>query len=81
MLCAERMQRIVQAIILGVTMGLAAAGMGGNTLLLQLAFLVQFSMMLMLFIAGVTGFCPGLMILKKIFPACECKDNQEKDNS
>ena len=71
MLCAERMQRIVQAIILGVTMGLAAAGMGGNTLLLQLAFLVQFSMMLMLFIAGLTGFCPGLMILKKIFPSCD----------
>ena len=81
MLCAERMQRIVQAIILGVTMGLAAVGMGGNTLLLQLAFLVQFSMMLMLFIAGVTGFCPGLIILKKIFPACECKDNTEKDNN
>jgi len=38
MLCAERMQRIVQAIILGVTMGLAAAGIGGNTPLLQLAF-------------------------------------------
>ena len=76
MLCAERMQRIVQAIILGVTMGLAAAGMGGNTLLLQLAFLVQFSMMLMLFIAGVTGFCPGLMILKKIFPSCDTSERK-----
>ena len=78
MLCAERMQRVVQAIILGVTMGLAAASMGGNTLLLQLAFLVQFSMMIMLLIAGVTGFCPGLLILKKIFPSCEeinVKDN------
>ena len=76
MLCAERMQRIIQAIILGVTMGLAAAGMGGNTLLLQLAFLVQFSMMLMLFIAGVTGFCPGLMILKKIFPSCDTPETK-----
>jgi len=77
MLCAERMQRIVQAIILGVTMGLAAAGMGGNTPLLQLAFLLQFSMMVMLIIAGTTGWCPGLIVLKKIFPSCE---KVEKDN-
>lgn len=76
MLCAERMQRIVQAIILGVTMGLAAVGMGGNTLMLQLAFLIQFSMMVMLFIAGLTGFCPGLMILKKIFPSCDCPESK-----
>ncbi len=78
MLCAERMQRIVQAIILGVTMGLAALGMGGNTPMLQLAFLIQFSMMVMLVIAGVTGWCPGLIILKKIFPGCE---QREKDNN
>jgi len=75
MLCAERMQRIVQAIILGLIMGLAGAQM------FQVAFIVTFAMMLILFIAGLTGFCPGLMILKKIFPACECKDNTEKDNN
>jgi Mg/Co/Ni transporter MgtE len=75
MLCAERMQRIVQAIILGLIMGLAGAQM------FQIAFIVTFAMMLILFIAGLTGFCPGLMILKKIFPACECKDNTEKDNN
>ena len=78
MLCAERMQRIVQAIILGVTMGLAAVGMGGNTPMLQLAFLIQFSMMVILVIAGITGWCPGLIILKKIFPGCE---QLEKDNN
>ena len=75
MLCAERMQRIVQAIILGLIMGLAGAQM------FQVAFIVTLAMMIILFIAGLTGFCPGLMILKKIFPACECKDNIEKDNS
>lgn len=78
MLCAERMQRIIQAIILGVTMGLAAVGIGGNTLMLQLAFLMQFSMMVILIIAGTTGWCPGLMVLKKIFPGCE---KVEKDNN
>ena len=78
MLCAERMQRIIQAIILGVTMGLAAVGIGGNTLMLQLAFLMQFSMMVILIIAGITGWCPGLMVLKKMFPGCE---KVEKDNN
>jgi hypothetical protein len=28
-------------------------------------------MAFMLFFAGVTGFCPGLMMLKKMFPPCE----------
>ncbi|QOR61923.1 YgaP-like transmembrane domain [Sulfurovum sp. ST-21] len=72
MLCAERMQRIVQAIILGLIMGLAGSKM------FAAAFILTFAMMLMLFIAGVTGFCPGLMILKKIFPPCECGETKEQ---
>ncbi len=72
MLCAERMQRIVQAIILGLIMGLAGAQM------FKVAFIVTFAMMVTLFIAGITGFCPGLMILKKIFPPCECEESKDK---
>ncbi|MEA1954345.1 MAG: DUF2892 domain-containing protein [Campylobacterota bacterium] len=72
MLCAERMQRIIQAIILGLIMGLAGAQM------FKIAFIVTFAMMIMLLIAGLTGFCPGLMILKKIFPSCE--DTKVKGN-
>lgn len=71
MLCAERLQRIVQAIILGFVMGLAAMGISGEQGMLQLAFLLQFGMMVMLLIAGLTGWCPGLMMLKKMFPSCE----------
>lgn len=70
MLCAERMQRIVQAIILGLIMGLAGMQM------FKAAFLITLAMMIMLFIAGVTGFCPGLMILKKIFPSCDCPESK-----
>lgn len=76
MMCAERIQRIVQAIILGITMGLAGAGMAGDTLMLQLAFLIMLGMMVMLLIAGFTGFCPGLIVLKKIFPACKCEEKE-----
>jgi len=70
MLCAERMQRIVQAIILGLIMGLAGAQM------FKVAFIVTFAMMIMLFVAGLTGFCPGLMILKKIFPSCDTPESK-----
>jgi hypothetical protein len=69
-MCAEKIQRLIQASILGFVMGLAGMGMGGETMMLQAAFLLQFGMMIMLVIAGFTGWCPGLIILKKIFPSC-----------
>ena len=73
MLCAERMQRIIQAIVLGLIMGLAGSKM------FAAAFIVTLAMMIMLLIAGFTGFCPGLIALKKIFPSCyDCSEN--KDN-
>ena len=72
MLCAERMQRVIQAILLGIILGLAGSH------LFAAAFLITVAMMLMLFIAGVTGFCPGLMILKKIFPPCECEEAKDR---
>ena len=69
-MCAERMQRIIQAIILGFIMGLAGAQM------FKAAFLVMLAMMIMLLVAGFTGFCPGLMVLKKIFPPCKCEEKE-----
>jgi len=70
-MCAENIQRLIQASILGFVMGLAGSGMYAA------AFILQFAMMVMLVVAAFTGFCPGLIILKKIFPACKCED---KDN-
>ncbi len=71
MMCAERIQRIVQAIILGLILGLAGSKM------FAAAFVVTVAMMITLFIAGITGFCPGLMILKKAFPPCKCEEQKE----
>ena len=76
-MCAEKIQRLIQASILGFVMGLAGMGMSGDTLMLQIAFLLQFGMMVMLVIAGLTGWCPGLIILKKIFPSCEEMNNKD----
>ena len=70
MLCAERMQRIVQAFILGLILGLAGSKM------FAAAFIVTVAMMIMLFVGGLTGFCPGLLILKKAFPPCESEENK-----
>jgi len=76
-MCAEKIQRLIQASILGFVLGLAGMGMGGEQLMLQVAFLLQFGMMLMLVIAGLTGWCPGLIVLKKIFPSCEEMNNKD----
>jgi len=69
-MCAEKIQRIIQASILGIVMGLAASDM------IAVAFMLQVVTMLMLLVAGLTGFCPGLIILKKIFPACQCDEKE-----
>jgi hypothetical protein len=73
-MCAEKIQRLIQASILGFVMGLAGSGM------FMFAFFLQFSMMLMLVIAGLTGWCPGLIVLKKIFPSCEEQKNNNEDD-
>jgi len=78
-MCAEKIQRLIQASILGFVLGLAGMGMGGDQLMLQAAFLLQFGMMVMLVIAGFTGWCPGIIVLKKIFPSCE--EVKNKDNN
>ena len=70
-MCAEKIQRLIQASILGIVMGLAGSGMYAA------AFILQFGMMVMLVIAGLTGWCPGLIILKKIFPSCKEMNNKD----
>ena len=70
-MCAERMQRIVQAILLGMILGLWGSGM------IQIAFLLVLAMIVLLLVGGLTGFCPGLMILKAILPSCN--EHQKKE--
>ncbi len=63
-MCAERMQRIIIAIILGITMGLAATQP-------QIAFLVQLALIILLLIGGFTGWCPSLDFLRQFLPSCD----------
>jgi len=69
--CAERMQRIVLAIILGVNMGLAVSNV-------QLAFLIQLAVIVLLLIGGFTGKCLSVEILKQFLPSCDAVDKEKK---
>jgi len=64
-MCAERMQLFILAIVLGLVMGLAGGGQ------VQIAFIVQLALMILLLIGGFSGSCILLRILKKIIPPCE----------
>ena len=71
-MCAERVQRILIAVILGLSMGAAAMGMGeAGSFGLQIAFLMQLALIIALLIGGFTGFCPSLMLLKLFLPSCK----------
>ncbi len=73
-MCAERAQRMLMAIMLGLVMMLAGLQM------FKLAFLLQLFIMIMLLIWAWTNFCPSLYILRKILPPCDFdnKTKQEK---
>ncbi len=71
-MCAERMQRILQAIVLGFILGFWGSGM------IQIAFLLVLAMIILLLIGGFTGFCPLLIVLKEILPSCH-KNKEEKN--
>jgi len=63
-MCADRVHRILIAIVLGLVMGVAGAGM------FKIAFLLQLFVMIMLIIWALTDFCPSLYVLRKVLPPC-----------
>jgi len=65
-MCAERMQRIFLAIVLGINMGLAVTQP-------QIAFLIQLALIVLLLIGGFSGRCFSLEILRGFLPPCEEK--------
>ena len=71
MMCAERMQRIFLAIILGMNMGLAVTQP-------KIAFLVQLGVMILLLIGGFTGKCFSLEILRQFIPPCDADGKEPR---
>jgi len=63
-MCAERMQRILTAIMLGLILFLWSTGSIKAFVVLQTFVIV------MMLIWAFTNFCPSLWFFKKIFPPC-----------
>jgi len=66
-MCAERIQRLLMAIVLTVIMFLFAAGM------VQVGVVLQTFVILMLVVWAFTDFCPSLWFFKKVSGPCEKK--------
>jgi hypothetical protein len=67
-MCVEKLQKILLAMALGIVMMLIATGS------IKAAFLLQFSIMIILIVSGLSGFCYITQVLKTAFPLC----NEEK---
>ena len=70
-MCAERMQRIFLAIILGMNMGLAVTQP-------RIAFLVQLAVIVLLLVGGFTGKCLSLEILRQFLPSCDAEKKEQR---
>jgi uncharacterized membrane protein YdbT with pleckstrin-like domain len=67
------MQRILTAIVLGISLFLFTLGVNGNRAIFQIAVILQIFVIFMLLLWAFTNFCPSIWFLKKIFPPCDWK--------
>ena len=68
-MCGDKMQRILMAIMLGVTMYFFALGRTDQTMF-QIAVVLQTFMIIMILIFAFTNFCPSLWFFNKVFGKC-----------
>ncbi len=73
-MCYQRIQRILTAIVLGITLLLFALGVNGDKTMFQVAVVLQTFVIFMLLLWAFTNFCPSIWFFKKIFPPCEWKE-------
>ena len=73
MLCAQRVQRLLMAIMLGLVLLLASTGMT------QLAVVLQIFIIVMIVVWALTNFCPSIWFFQKVLGDCdfEKKSNNE----
>ncbi|NPA03936.1 MAG: phosphoribosylaminoimidazole synthetase [Epsilonproteobacteria bacterium] len=69
-MCGDKMQRILMAIMLGLTMYLFAMGRS-DQFMFQLGVILQTFIIIMLLIFAFTNFCPSLWFFNKVFGKCE----------
>ncbi len=67
-MCAEKIQRILMAIMLSLSMYLFTAGM------VQYGVMLQTFIIFVIIIWAITDFCPSLWVLQKLVGKCDKKD-------
>jgi hypothetical protein len=70
-MCAEKIHRLLIAMILGLNMGLVGIGA------LKLAFLIQLVLMIGFIVWGTTGICVSLAIIRQIATPCDEEEKKE----
>jgi uncharacterized membrane protein YgaE (UPF0421/DUF939 family) len=67
-MCAEKIQRVMMAIVLGITMAMFLLPN-----YVQIAVIVQTFVIIMLLIWALTNVCPSIWILRKLIGSCDQK--------
>jgi len=70
-MCAERIQRTLTAIMLGIALMFLTQGAQGDATSLKIGVILQVFIMVMLLVWAWTNFCPSLWFFKKIFGPCD----------
>ena len=76
-MCAEKIQRILTALMLGIILYFFATGTAElqagveSSFNFQIALILQLFVIIMTLVRAFTNFCPSLSALKKAFPSCD----------
>ncbi len=78
-MCAERVQRILTAIMLGIALMFMAQGAGGDALSLKIGVALQVFIIIMMLVWAFTNFCPSLWFFNKMFGPCDWDKKKTSD--
>jgi len=70
MFCAQRVQRLLMAIMLGLVLLLI------GTQQLQMAIILQIFIIIMVLVWALTNFCPSIWFLQKVIGDCDFEKKQ-----
>lgn len=73
-MCAEKLQRILMAMVLTVSLFLLINGS-------VIGIVLQIFVIVMILVWAFTDFCPSLWAFEKMFGTCEKKENKENNGN
>lgn len=78
-MCAEKIQRILTALLLGIILYFFATGTAElqtgaeSSFNFQVALILQLFVIIMMLVRAFTNLCPSLTMIQKAFPPCDWK--------